>query len=91
MVGIAHPLTDFAYLGYLGDLAERTSHQRRGSGIELIRQSRASMRPVAMRVPLAAPKAVDYYPKIGFTRHGSAWILNATDPYPMPIDLAKFA
>jgi hypothetical protein len=24
---------------------------------------------------LSAPAAVDYYPKIGFTRHDSAWIL----------------
>jgi hypothetical protein len=28
-----------------------------------------------MVILLAAPKAVDYYPKIGMTRHESAWIL----------------
>ena len=26
---------------------------------------------------LAAPAAVDYYPKLGFTKHGSAWVLRA--------------
>jgi hypothetical protein len=26
-------------------------------------------------VLLAAPKAVDYYPRIGMTRHDSAWVL----------------
>jgi hypothetical protein len=29
---------------------------------------------------LAAPKAVDYYPRIGFKPHGSAWTLGAKDP-----------
>jgi hypothetical protein len=35
-----------------------------------------------MLVLLAAPKAVDYHPKIEFTQHGSAWTLNATDSPP---------
>ena len=82
MVGIARTLTDFAYVGYLADLAVRASHQRRGIGVELIHQTRARMGPVAMLVLLAAPKAVDYYPRIGFTQHGSAWTLNATDSLP---------
>jgi hypothetical protein len=28
-----------------------------------------------MVILLAAPKAVDYYPRIGMTQHNSAWIL----------------
>jgi hypothetical protein len=24
---------------------------------------------------LSAPKAVDYYPRVGFTQHPSAWVL----------------
>jgi hypothetical protein len=35
-----------------------------------------------MLVLLAAPKAVEYYPKIGFTRHNSAWTINAQAPFP---------
>jgi hypothetical protein len=31
---------------------------------------------------LAAPRAVEYYPKIGFTKHNSAWTLKATEPFP---------
>jgi hypothetical protein len=30
-----------------------------------------------MIVLLAAPAAADYYPRIGFSRHDSAWILKA--------------
>lgn len=84
LVGIARTLTDFAYVGYLADLAVRASHQRRGIGIELIRQTRPRMGPNSMLVLLAAPKAVEYYPKVGFTQHGSAWTLRAGEPFPAP-------
>jgi hypothetical protein len=32
------------------------------------------------QVLLSAPKAVDYYPKVGFTKHESAWVLRKGDP-----------
>jgi ribosomal protein S18 acetylase RimI-like enzyme len=79
LVGIARTMTDFSYVGYLADLAVRASYQRRGIGLELIRQTRGKMGPRSMVVLLAAPAAVAYYPKIGFKRHGSAWILAAKD------------
>jgi len=80
MVGIARTLTDFSYVGYLADLAVRGSHQRRGIGKELIRRTRELMGERSMLVLLAAPKAVDYYPKLGFTKHESAWVLRKVDP-----------
>jgi GNAT superfamily N-acetyltransferase len=84
LVGIARSLTDFSYVGYLADLAVRASHQRRGIGVELIKRTRQRMGPRSMLVLLAAPKAVDYYPAIGFHRHESAWILRASEPFPGP-------
>jgi predicted N-acetyltransferase YhbS len=82
MVGIARTLTDFTYVGYLADLAVRLSHQRSGVGTVLIQRTRERMGPHSMLVLLAAPKAMDYYPKIGFTLHESAWVLRAADPFP---------
>ena len=82
LVGISRTLTDFAYVGYLSDLAVRDSHQNQGIGTEMIVQTRAQMGPRSMLILLAAPKAVGYYPKIGFTQHPSAWILRASDPFP---------
>ncbi len=79
LVGISRTLTDFAYVGYLADLAVRESHQRQGIGVVLIRKTRERMGPRSMLVLLAAPKAVDYYPRIGFTRHESAWVLRASE------------
>ena len=80
LVGLSRTLTDFAYVGYLADLAVRESHQRRGIGQALVEKSRERMGPRSMLVLLAAPKAVDYYPGIGFTRHDSAWVLRASEP-----------
>lgn len=83
MVGIARTLTDFGYVGYLADLAVRQSHQRQGIGVELIRLTREKMGPRSMLVLLAAPKARDYYPKLGFARHDSAWTLGAAERFPV--------
>ena len=74
LVGISRSVSDFVYCTYLSDLAVRLSHQRAGIGKELIRLTQAAA-PQANLILLAAPKAVDYYPHIGFTRHDSAWIL----------------
>jgi predicted N-acetyltransferase YhbS len=79
-VGIARTLTDFSYVAYLADLAVRESHQRHGIGKELMRRTRQALGPKAMIVLLAAPKAVDYYPHVGFTQHHSAWTLKAGEP-----------
>jgi predicted N-acetyltransferase YhbS len=76
MVGISRALTDWVYATYLSDLAVRATHQRHGIGKELIRRTQAEA-PQANVILLAAPKAVDYYPHIGFTRHESAWMLRA--------------
>ena len=82
LVGIARTLTDFSYVGYLADLAVPETYQRRGIGVELIKRTRDKLGPRSMLVLLAAPKAVEYYPKIGFTKHDSAWILPAAQPFP---------
>lgn len=75
LVGIARSLTDFSYVAYLSDLAVHLEYQRRGIGRMLIEQTRAALEPKCLIVLLAAPKAVDYYPNVGFARHESAWIL----------------
>lgn len=74
LVGLARSLTDGVYCTYMSDLAVRLSWQRRGIGRELIRLTREAA-PQATLILLAAPKAVDYYPRLGFTRHESAWVL----------------
>jgi GNAT superfamily N-acetyltransferase len=74
LVGIARCLTDFAYCIYLSDLAVSESYQRMGIGKELIRRVREAV-PEANLILLAAPKAMEYYPKIGMTKHEGAFIM----------------
>jgi predicted N-acetyltransferase YhbS len=74
LVGLARSLSDFAYCTYLSDLAVRVSHQRQGIGRELIRRTREAG-GAAQIILLAAPRAVGYYPRVGFTRHPEAYIL----------------
>ncbi len=80
LVGIARTLTDYAYVAYLADLAVRVENQRQGIGRILIAETRAQLGQRAKIVLLAAPKAIDYYPRIGFIQHPSAWILDAQAP-----------
>jgi predicted N-acetyltransferase YhbS len=75
LVGIARSVSDFSYCTYLSDLAVRVSHQRQGIGRELIRHTREQSGKATL-ILLAAPKAVDYYPHIGFSHHPQAWLLS---------------
>jgi ribosomal protein S18 acetylase RimI-like enzyme len=75
LVGIARSVSDFSYATYLSDIAVSRDQQRSGIGRALIDATRQEA-PAAKIVLLAAPASADYYPHIGFTRHGSAWVLN---------------
>lgn len=84
LVGVARSLTDFVYCCYLADLAVDQAHARLGIGRRLIEETKLRLGPHAKIILLAAPKAVDYYPHIGFTPHPSAWTLDAHAPAPSP-------
>lgn len=74
MVGIARALTDYGFCTYLSDLAVRESYQRQGIGKELIRKVKEAATQAKL-ILLSAPAAVDYYPKIGLTKHPAAFTL----------------
>lgn len=75
LIGIARSLTDFHYCTYLSDLAVDLNHQKTGIGKELIRLTKEAT-PKAKLILLSAPKAVNYYPKIGMTRWEQCYVLN---------------
>ncbi|KAB2967387.1 MAG: GNAT family N-acetyltransferase [Thermoanaerobaculia bacterium] len=77
LVGIARSLTDFAYCCYLSDLAVSRELQKQGIGRGLIEETLRHLEPGAKLILLAAPAAVDYYAKVGFERHPSAWTRGA--------------
>ncbi|MDX1269920.1 MAG: GNAT family N-acetyltransferase [Oceanisphaera sp.] len=75
LIGLSRSMTDFHYACYLSDLAVDSEYQRQGIGRDLIERTRKQLRPSCKLVLLSAPKAVDYYPHIGFQRHDSCWLL----------------
>ena len=78
LVGVARSVTDFQYCCYLSDLAVDAAYQRKGIGKELIRLTQSQLGENAKLILLAAPRAADYYPRLGFDAHKSAWILSAS-------------
>lgn len=77
LVGVARSVTDFAWCCYLSDLAVDVAYQKRGIGRELIRRTQSRLGEGAKLILLSAPKAAEYYPKLGFTAHPSAWVIGA--------------
>jgi len=74
LVGVARSVTDFVYCTYLSDLAVDLEYQKQGIGKELIRLTKHAT-PQATTILLAAPKAVNYYPHIGMTKHNACFLL----------------
>ncbi len=78
LVGLSRSLSDFTFATYLADIAVDVDYQRQGIGRELIRRTQQAGGQASV-VLFAAPKAVGYYPRVGF-HAGSGWMLGADDP-----------
>ena len=75
IVGVARAVTDFNYACYLSDLAVDVSYQKMGIGKKLIEKVKEELEEGCKIILLSAPDAVEYYPKIGFMKHPSSWVL----------------
>lgn len=75
LIGISRCLTDFTYVAYLADLAVDAEYQHRGIGKHLIDETKQKLGRECMVVLLAAPKANDYYRRVGFEQNPRAWVL----------------
>lgn len=78
LVGISRSLTDFCYCCYLSDLAVRREYQSNGIGRKLIELTRNRIGEQTTLLLLSAPTAMDYYPKIGFQKIDSGFIIKRT-------------
>ena len=75
LVGVSRSITDFVYCTYLSDIAVDDEYQKKGIGKELIRLTKKET-PNATLILLSAPKAIDYYPHIGMSKHNACYLLN---------------
>ncbi|AEI49079.1 GNAT family N-acetyltransferase [Runella slithyformis] len=78
LVGVSRAMTDFAFCTYLSDLAVDETYQKKGIGKELIRQTQLAA-PQAKLILLSAPKAVEYYPKIGMKHHAHCYFIDSIE------------
>nr|WP_294874469.1 GNAT family N-acetyltransferase [uncultured Pedobacter sp.] len=76
LVGIARSLTDFCHCCYLADLAVSATYQKSGIGKELVKLTKATIGDKSMLLLLAAPTAIEYYPKIGMDVVNNGFIIN---------------
>jgi ribosomal protein S18 acetylase RimI-like enzyme len=75
LVGISRALTDFAFCCYLSDLAVDKAYQRHGIGREMLAITRREIGDEVALILLAAPEAMDYYPKVGFEKIANGYII----------------
>lgn len=75
LVGISRALSDFSFCCYLSDLAVDVAYQKQGIGKELIRRTHEVAGEEVTLILLAAPKAAEYYPKIGMERFTDCFLI----------------
>lgn len=76
LVGVSRALSDFSFCCYLSDLAVDEAYQHKGIGKELIRLThKVAGENSTTLLLLAAPKAAEYYPKIGMDRFTDCFLI----------------
>ena len=75
LVGVARSLTDFSYCCYLSDLAVREEYKHKGIGKKMIELTKLIVGETSMLLLLAAPSAIDYYPKVGLEKVDNGFII----------------
>ncbi len=78
LVGVARSITDWVWSCYLADLAIRQEYQKTSIGKKLIRFTKEMVGEQSMVLLFSVPTALEYYPKIGFSKQESSFIMNRT-------------
>lgn len=75
LIGVSRALTDFCYACYLSDLAVKKEYQKHGVGKQLIAKTQEVIGEQTALILLAAPNAMEYYPKVGFEAIANGFIM----------------
>lgn len=76
LVGVSRCITDWVWSCYLADLAIRHEYQKQHIGRELIKITREKVGEQSMVLLLSVQSAMEYYPKVGFVKQESSFIIN---------------
>jgi N-acetylglutamate synthase-like GNAT family acetyltransferase len=79
LVGVARSITDWAWACYLSDLAVRHEYKKEGIGKRLINLTKEKVGDQSMVLLLSVPTAMEYYPKVGFVKQESSFIINRAE------------
>ena len=79
LVGVSRSITDWVWTCYLSDLAVRHEYKKKGIGQQLINLTRDKVGKQSMVLLLSVPTAMEYYPKMGFVKQESSFIINRED------------
>lgn len=75
LIGIARNLTDFSYSCYCSDLAVKKEFQHKGIGKKLLEITKEQAGIESNLLLLSATPAIEYYPKVGFTKVENAFLI----------------
>jgi predicted N-acetyltransferase YhbS len=78
LVGVSRNITDWVWSCYLADLAVHPGYKKSGIGKKLIKLTREKVGEQAMILLLSVPTAMEYYPKVGFTKEDRGFSINRT-------------
>lgn len=79
LVGVSRSITDWVWACYLSDLAVRHDYKKEGIGRQLINLTREKVGDQSMVLLLSVPTAMEYYPKVGFEKQESSFIINRAE------------
>lgn len=78
LVGVSRCITDWVWSCCLADLATRNEYKKQGVGRQLINITKERVGEQSTLLLLSVQAAMEYYPKVGFVKQESSFILNRT-------------
>lgn len=75
LIGVSRCITDWVWSCYLADLAVDPDYQKSGMGKQLIDLTKEKLGEQSMILLLSVPTAMEYYPKVGFTKDDRAFLM----------------
>ncbi|PST81686.1 GNAT family N-acetyltransferase [Pedobacter yulinensis] len=76
LVGVSRSITDYSWSLYLADLAVKKAYQKSGIGRELLKHTQQAVSDENIILLLAAPAAINYYPKTGMEKVENGFIIH---------------
>jgi predicted N-acetyltransferase YhbS len=76
LVGVSRCVTDWVWSCYLADLAVSPDYKMSGIGKRLIELTKEKVGEQTMVLLLSVPTAMEYYPKVGFSKENRSFIIH---------------